>query len=117
MDLVTFNQDVLNYPEATRYHGTLDVHLAGFSEAVVQRCSVKRCSWKFHKIHKNHLCQSATLLKKRLWHRCFPVNFVKFLRTSFTTEHFWWLLLVFRIEYFLPLGIIPFTVFEIYYVD
>ena len=24
---------------------------------------------------------SATLLKERLWHRCFPVNFVKFLRT------------------------------------
>ena len=23
----------------------------------------------------------ATLLKKRLWHRCFPVNFVNFLRT------------------------------------
>ena len=23
------------------------------------------------------------LLKKRLWHRCFPANFVKFLRTSF----------------------------------
>ena len=26
---------------------------------------------------------SATLLKKRLWHRCFPVTFVKFLRTPF----------------------------------
>ena len=25
----------------------------------------------------------ASLLKKRLWHRCFPVNFVKFLRTPF----------------------------------
>ena len=25
----------------------------------------------------------ATLLKKRLWHRCFPVNFTKFLRTPF----------------------------------
>ena len=25
----------------------------------------------------------AALLKKRLWHRCFPVNFVKFLRTPF----------------------------------
>ena len=25
----------------------------------------------------------ATLLKKRRWHRCFPVNFVEFLRTSF----------------------------------
>ena len=23
----------------------------------------------------------ATLLKKRLWYRCFPVNFAKFLRT------------------------------------
>ena len=23
----------------------------------------------------------AALLKKRPWHRCFPVNFVKFLRT------------------------------------
>ena len=45
-----------------------------------------------------HPCQSllfkkvaglspATLLKKRLWHRCFPVNFAKFLRTPFLTEH------------------------------
>ena len=25
----------------------------------------------------------ATLLKKRLWHRCFSVNFVEFLRTPF----------------------------------
>ena len=25
----------------------------------------------------------ATLLKKKLWHRCFPVIFVKFLRTPF----------------------------------
>ena len=41
-----------------------------------------------------HVCKSlflnkfagrkpATLLKKRLWHRCFPVNFAKFLRTPF----------------------------------
>ena len=35
----------------------------------------------------------ATLLKKRLWQRCFPVNFVKFLRTPFYTKHLWWLLL------------------------
>ena len=25
----------------------------------------------------------STLLKKRLWHWCFPVNFAKFLRTVF----------------------------------
>ena len=58
----------------------------------------------FTKFTGKHLCQSlffnkvaglgpATLLKKRLWHRCFPVNFVKFLRTPFLTEHLWWLLL------------------------
>ena len=48
----------------------------------------------FTKFTGKHLCQSllfnkvaglkpATLLKKRLWHRCFPVNSVKFLRTPF----------------------------------
>ena len=38
----------------------------------------------------------ATLLKKILWRRCFPVNFVKFLRTHLFIEHLWWLLLAFR---------------------
>ena len=28
--------------------------------------------------------EPATLLKKILWHRCFPVNFAKFLRSSFS---------------------------------
>ena len=35
----------------------------------------------------------ATLLKKSLWYRCFPVNFAKFLRTPFFKEHHRWLLL------------------------
>ena len=59
----------------------------------------------FCKFRGKHLCQSlsfnkvtglrpATLLKKRLWHRCFPVNFAKFLRSPFFIEHLWWLLLV-----------------------
>ena len=38
----------------------------------------------------------ATLLKKRLWHRCSLVNFAKFQRTLFITEHLWWLLLPFQ---------------------
>ena len=37
----------------------------------------------------------ATLLKKMLWHRCFPVNFAKFPRTPFFTEQLRWLLLPF----------------------
>ena len=58
----------------------------------------------FAKFTWKHLSQSlffdkvadlrlATLLKKRLWHRCFPMHFVKFLRTPFLIEHLWWLLL------------------------
>ena len=35
----------------------------------------------------------ATFLKKRLWYRCFPRNFEKFLSISSPTEHLWWLLL------------------------
>ena len=43
---------------------------------------------------KKGFCRPATLLNKRLWHRCFPVNFAKFPRTPFLTEHLLWLLLV-----------------------
>ena len=32
---------------------------------------------------KQQCLRPATLLKKRLWHSCFPVNFAKFLRTPF----------------------------------
>ena len=49
----------------------------------------------YEKISLFHLIilRPATLIKKRLQHRCFPVNFVKFLRTLFLTEHVWQLLL------------------------
>ena len=49
---------------------------------------------RFTKFIGKHLRQSlffnkvadrpATFLKKRFWHRCFPVHFVKFLRTLFS---------------------------------
>ena len=42
--------------------------------------------------------QPATLLKERLWHMCFPVNFAKFLRTPSLTEHLLWLLLALAIN-------------------
>ena len=55
---------------------------------------------KFTKFTAKHLRQSLffnkaaglsgeTLLKKRPWHRCFPVNVVKFLKTPFFIEHLW----------------------------
>ena len=56
----------------------------------------------FAKFSGKHLCQSLFFnkvaglgppasLKKRLWHRFFPVNFAKFLRIPFFTEHLRWL--------------------------
>ena len=44
--------------------------------------------------------RSATLLIKRLCHRSFSVNFAKFLWTSFSIEHLWWLLLFREISIF-----------------
>ena len=43
---------------------------------------------KIHKIHRKisalkSLLKPATLLEKRLQHRCFPVNITKFLRSPF----------------------------------
>ena len=38
----------------------------------------------FAKSTVKHLCpQPATLLEKRVWHRCFPVKFVNFLGAPF----------------------------------
>ena len=33
--------------------------------------------------------KAATLLKNRLWHKCFSVNFAKFLGPTFFIEHIW----------------------------
>ena len=68
-------------------------------------CSIRKCVLRnFTKFTGKHLYQSpflnkvaslrpATLLKKGLWHRCFPMNFAKFLRTPFSQNTFGRLLL------------------------
>ena len=45
-----------------------------------------------------NICARVSFLTKRLWHKSFPVNFAKFLRTSFYIEHLCWLLLVLLTE-------------------
>ena len=64
-----------------------------FHRSSHRRCSKKKDVLKnFTEFTGNHLCQGlffnkiagltpATLPKKRLWHRCCPVNFAKVLRT------------------------------------
>ena len=74
------------------------------AEAVVRTCSVKKVFLKISQNSQEKTCarvsffnkvtglKLATSLKKRLWHKCFPVNFAKFLTTYFI-EHLWWMLL------------------------
>ena len=50
-----------------------------------------RCSQKFLNIHRK--TPVLEFFKKRLQHRCFPVNIAKFLRTVFLMEHLRWQLL------------------------
>ena len=64
-------------------------------QGVARRCSAKKRVLKnFAKFTGENLCWSlfvkkvagltpATLLKRRLQHRCYPVSFAKFLRTPF----------------------------------
>ena len=54
------------------------------------RCSMKKAALKvFTKSEKTRVSLSlffnkvATVLKKRLWYRCFPVNFLEFFRNIF----------------------------------
>ena len=62
-----------------------------------QKCSVKQgVLGNFAKFTEKHLRQSlffnkvarpATLLKKRLWRRCVPVNFCEISKNTFSAEH------------------------------
>ena len=60
-----------------------------FGIVVLRDCKQKQLT-KYELEHRSHSrgrshanLRPATLLTKRLWHRCFPVNFAKFLRTPF----------------------------------
>ena len=65
-----------------------------------QRCSIKKCVLKnFAKFTGNLLCWSLffnEVADLRLWHRCFPMNFAKFLITPNLQNTFGRLLLKWR---------------------
>ena len=92
------------------YNGSMQIYNSFSTGKRTNRSSIPEMFCKkyvlknFTKFTGKHLCQSlffnkvaglmpATLLRKRLWQRCFPVNFAKFLRTLIPIEHPWWLLL------------------------
>ena len=82
---------------------------ANFHKQPPEELYAKNVLTNFTKFTGKHLCKSlffnkvtglrpATSLKKRLWHRCFSVNFAEFLRTPFITEHLWCLFLEIQIK-------------------
>ena len=94
------NQAIQNEVFQTMTIMTTDINRSNRPEVFCKKGVLR----KFTKFTGKHLCQilffnkvadlrPATLLKKRLWHNCFAVNFVRFLRTPFLIEHLWWLLL------------------------
>ena len=76
-------------------------------EALAQKCSVKKMSFNIWQnpqqapvfecpslfFNKDTGLKPATLLEKKLRHRCFNANFAKFLRAPIFTEHLRWLVL------------------------
>ena len=60
----------------------ISLHLIWFHEIHIKYVKKKTSTVKKKGIQK----RPATLLKKRLWRRCFPVNFVKFLKTPFLQD-------------------------------
>ena len=86
----------LNIANTTRYRTVANVEKICYEEnwSSPQRSSVRKDVLRnFAKFAGKHLCQSLFLNKvvdwslqlylKRLWHRCFPVNFSKFLMKTF----------------------------------
>ena len=104
-----FSRDISSYYKVWMCH----IYLYRFKrvEPVIRRCSVKKVFLDIsQKFIGKRLYQSlffnkvaglkpTALLIKSLWHRCFPVNFAKFLRAAFLTNHPRWLLL--NLEFFI----------------
>ena len=71
----------------TRY-GIQDSYFESQIEAVVWRLSIEKVFLEILQHSQENTCARVSFLikfflKKRLWHRCFPVNVAKFLRTPF----------------------------------
>ena len=86
--------DIPKVPLAEQLKHIVRMFKSSNPEVLFQKSVLKN----FAKFIGKHLYQSfffnkvaglrpATLLKKRSWHKCFPVDFATFLRISFFIEH------------------------------
>ena len=93
--LICFKDVFVNSFCSPTFRSSNSLAVEPFLRSSSRRYSLRKGALRnFTKFKGKHLCQSlffnkvaglkpATLLKKRLLHRCFPVNFANFLRTLF----------------------------------
>ena len=82
----------LSVVDCTFYKSTINYYVRYASEAVVTSCSVKKAFLEISQNSRENACARVSFKKKK------NVNFAKFLRISFFTEHLRWLLLSFQSE-------------------
>ena len=108
MSFINDRASLFNYVTMSKNNCSKDLSKLKFGFPRI-RSSLPEVFWrigvlKFHKIHgktpvlesllqQSYRLRPATFLRRRLWHRCFSVNFAKFLATPFFMEYFQWLLL------------------------
>ena len=61
--------------------------------AVNYCCKLSISGSPWYRSSCSHMFQAWKFIKKKLQHRCFPVNIAKFFRTTFFKEHLRWLFL------------------------
>ena len=81
------------YSESTKIYGRLSIWYK--NRRVSRRCSIKKVFLEISQNSQENTCtrvsffnkvaglRPVTLLKERVWHRCFPVNFAKFVEHLF----------------------------------
>ena len=78
------NKNIINYKKYKKYNKFLNLDIYTFQKQPPEVFYKKKL---FLQNSQENTCARVyffkTLLKQRLWHGCFPVNFVKFLRTRF----------------------------------
>ena len=99
--------DLLPKPQLAELNAICNIlkqYVISYSRSSHRRCSVRKGVLRnFAKLTGKHLCQRllfnkvaglTTLFKMRLCHKCFPVDFAKFLRTPFLQNTYGRLLLL-----------------------
>ena len=76
-------------------HSTVSFVRVVATKTVTQSCSVRKVFLKILQNSQESTCTRASFLimlqASGPWRKCFPVNFAKFSRTPFCTEHLRWL--------------------------